>query len=344
MNVTPNQNIGPTLEEIERAAQSLAGRIVKTPCVELTSSRLTPLLPDGCNAVMKLELFQNAGSFKARGALLSVDALDDKQRQNGVTAISAGNHALAVAWACQRENVSARIVMLSHADPVRIQGCEALGAELVLMDDIHAGFEEMDRIVTEEGRTAIQPFEGECLTLGTATCGLELMTAYPDLDAIIVPVGGGGLISGIGRVAKLINPDIEVIGVEPFGADIMYQSLQKGRPLVAEKVDTIADSLGSPKTLPYSFGIAQSVIDSVVRISDDEMLKSMAILYDALKIVTEPACAAATAALIGPLHEKMQGKRVGVIACGANIGEEKFQHYVAKGRPLVNAGFREKSP
>jgi len=332
VNSTQKPNDGPTLEEIVRAARSLAGRIVKTPCVELTSSRIAPLLPGNCHAIMKLELFQNAGSFKARGALLSVDALDDQQRKNGVTAISAGNHALAVAWACRRENVSARIVMLSHADPVRIQGCRTLGAELVLIDDIHTAFERMDRIVAEEGRTAIHPFEGECPTLGTATCGLELLTAYPDLDAIVVPVGGGGLISGIGRVAKLLNPDIEIIGVEPFGADIMYQSLQKGRPLVADKVDSIADSLGSPKTLPYSFGISQSVIDSVVRISDNDMLKTMAVLYDALKIVTEPACAAATAALIGPLNERMQGKRVAVIACGANIGEEKFADYVAKGR------------
>ena len=332
MNSTLNQSIGPTLDEINRAAQMLAGRIVKTPCVDLTSSRIAALLPNDCQAVMKLELFQNAGSFKARGALLSVDALDDQQRKNGVTAISAGNHALAVAWACRRENVSARIVMLSHADPVRIEGCEALGAELVLMDDIHTAFERMDRIVAEEGRTAIHPFEGKCRTLGTATCGLELMTAYPDLDAIIVPVGGGGLIGGIGRIAKLLNPNIEIIGVEPFGADVMYQSLQKGEPLVADKVDTIADSLGSPKTLPYSFSVAQSVIDSVVHISDNEMLKTMVALYDALKIVTEPACAAATAALIGPLNEKMQGKRVGVIACGANIGEKKFADFVAKGR------------
>ncbi len=332
MNPTQNRNTGPTLEEIKKAARSLEGRIVKTPCVEMTSSRFAPLLPGGCHAVMKLELFQNAGSFKARGALLSVDALTDRQRQNGVTAISAGNHALAVAWACRRENVSARIVMLSQADPVRIQGCRALGAELVLIDDIHSAFERMDRIVTEEGRTAIHPFEGECRTLGTATCGLELMTAHPDLEAIVVPIGGGGLISGIGRVAKLLNPDIEVIGVEPFGADVMYQSLQKGEPLVADKVDTIADSLGSPITLPYSFSIAQSVVDSVVRIRDDHMLKAMAILFDGLKIVTEPACAAATAALIGPLNERMQGKRVGVIACGANIGEKKFADYVAKGR------------
>lgn len=278
---------------------------------------------------MKLELLQNAGSFKARGALLSVDALTEKQRRNGVTAISAGNHALAVAWACQRENVSAKLVMPKHADPIRMEGCEALGAELVLMDDIHAGFVEMDRIVNEEDRTAIHPFEGVQRTLGTATCGLEIMRDCPDLDALVVPIGGGGLISGIAHVAKLLKPDIEVIGVEPFGADTMYQSLQKGEPLRIDKVDTIADSLGSPLTMPYSFGIVQNTVDDIVRISDQEMIDAMALLFDALKISPEPACAASTAALIGPLKERMPNKRVGVIACGSNISGEKFAAYLA---------------
>lgn len=319
----------PSLADIEHAARSLQGRIVKTPCIELTSDRIQPSLPDNCRAVMKLELLQNAGSFKARGALLSVDALTEKQRRNGVTAISAGNHALAVAWACQRENVSAKLVMPKHADPIRMEGCEALGAELVLMDDIHAGFVEMDRIVNEEDRTAIHPFEGVQRTLGTATCGLEIMRDCPDLDALVVPIGGGGLISGIAHVAKLLKPDIEVIGVEPFGADTMYQSLQKGEPLRIDKVDTIADSLGSPLTMPYSFGIVQNTVDDIVRISDQEMIDAMALLFDALKISPEPACAASTAALIGPLKERMPNKRVGVIACGSNISGEKFAAYLA---------------
>ncbi|MEM7292233.1 MAG: pyridoxal-phosphate dependent enzyme [Pseudomonadota bacterium] len=322
----------PTLEEIRCAAKALEGRIVRTPCVELSSSRIKSLLPPDASAVLKLELFQNAGSFKARGALLSVDALSDLQREQGVTGISAGNHALAIAWACAREDVSAKVVMPQYADPVRIKGCRELGAEIVLMSDIHAGFDEMDRIVAEEGRIAIHPFEGVCLTLGTATCGLELVNDYPDLDAIVVPVGGGGLIGGIGTVAKLINPKIEIIGVEPTGADVLFRSLEKGETQSIEKVDTIADSLGSPRTLPYSFSVAQRVVDQVVCIEDREMLKAMAVLYDARKISPEPACAAATAAMLGPLRTHLAGKRVGVIACGSNIGEDKFSSFLQQAR------------
>ena len=318
----------PSLDQIKRAAESLAGRIVNTPCVELVSDRITPQLPINCRAVMKLELFQNAGSFKARGALLSVDALTPEQRRNGVTAISAGNHALAVAWACKRESVSAKVVMPRYADPVRIAGCEALGAEVVLVGNIHNAFSKMDQIVADEGRVAIHPFEGEQRTLGTATCGLEFITACPDLEAIVVPVGGGGLISGVARAVKLVNPQIRVIGVEPYGADALHRSLQKGAPLRIEKVDTIADSLGSPLTMPYSFGIARDHVDEVVRISDQEMLNTMALLFDGLKIAAEPACAASTAALIGPLQQQMQGKRVGLIACGSNIGETQFHEYL----------------
>ncbi len=194
----------------------------------------------------------------------------------------------------------------------------------------------MDRIVAEEGRTAIHPFDGIHRTLGTATCGLELMREHPDLDALIVPVGGGGLIGGIACAAKLINPDIEVIGVEPFGADTMHQSLNKGGPLHIDKVDTIADSLGSPLTLPFSFSVVQTYVDDIIRISDDEMISSMALLFDALKIAAEPACAASTAALIGPLKSRMSGKRVGVIACGSNISEEKFAGYLRIPRVIGN--------
>lgn len=331
MSFTPPDH-APTAKAIKDAAHSLHGRVVKTPCLALSNSRIATFLPQDCAAVMKLELFQNAGSFKARGALLSVDALTPEQREKGVTAISAGNHALAVSWACQAEGVSAKVVMPRSADPVRVRGCEAMGAEIVLTRDIHEGFEEMDRIVREEGRVAIHPFEGECLTLGTATCGRELMHEAPDLDAIIVPVGGGGLIGGIGLAAKYANPTIEIIGVEPSGADALTKSLQTGDVLQIDKVDTIADSLGSPKTLPYSFGIAQAVVDDVVRIDDSAMLRAMTIIYDSLKLVTEPACAAATAALIGPLKYRMTNKRVGVIACGANIGEDKFNHFIQQGR------------
>lgn len=335
MNESNSRDPGPSISGIRRAAEALAGRVIQTPTVPLASGQIRPFLPDDAAVTVKLELFQHAGSFKARGALLSVDALDTDQRERGVTAVSAGNHALAVAWASHRESVSAKLVMPKKADPVRVSGCRALGAEVTLVDDIHAAFAEMDRIVEEEGRTAIHPFEGKYMTLGSATCGLELIAQHPDLDTIVVAVGGGGLIGGLGRACKLLSPECRIIGVEPMGADSLYRSFREGKPVAIPAVDTIADSLGSPTALPYSFGVAQANVDEVVRIHDDEMLKAMAHLYDALKIAAEPACAAAVAALIGPLREQLRGKHVGVVACGSNIGEQQFVDYMTEGRTLL---------
>ncbi len=329
---------GPSLDQIQQAKHALDGRIIATPMVSLSSDRIKPYLPENAQVSIKLELFQHAGSFKARGALLSMDALDDETRARGVTALSAGNHALAVAWAAHREDVAAKLVMPDYADPVRIEGCKALGADVVLVDNIAAAFTEVDRIVADEGRTQIHPFEGKWLTLGTSTCGLEIITDQQDLDAVIVPVGGGGLISGVARAIKLTSPDCKVIGVEPFGADSLYQSFQQGKAVSIEKVDTIADSLGAPMARPYSFGVARANVDEVIRIEDEEMLKTIPVLYDTLKLAAEPACAASTAALIGPLRDRLKGKKVAVIACGSNIGEQKFTEMLTKGRALRNAG------
>jgi threonine dehydratase len=326
---------GPSLDAIRAAAASLAGRIVATPIVELPHDRLKPFLPEGARAVMKLELFQHAGSFKARGALLNIDALDVEARGRGVTGVTAGNHGLALAWAARAGGVSAKIVMPQSADPMRVAGCRAMGADVVLVADVHAAFAEMERIVREEGRSVVHPFEGARVTLGTATCGLEFIEAARDLDAMIIPVGGGGLISGIARAVKLVAPHCRVYGVEPEGADSLSRSFASGRPEKLDKVATIADSLGAPMALAYSFGVARANVDRLVTISDEAMLKAMTLLYDALKIAPEPACAAATAAAMGPLRAELAGKRIGLIACGSNIGETKFADFCARGRALL---------
>lgn len=337
MNTTDAASEGPSLAGIRHAADTLRGRVVRTPTVALAQDRMERHLPRDARITVKLELFQHAGSFKARGALLGLDALDEARRRRGVTAVSAGNHALAVAWAARRENVGAKVVMPRTADPVRIRGCEALGAEVVLADGIHAAFAELERIVAEEGRTTIHPFEGPCPTLGTATCGLELIEDHGDLEAVIVPVGGGGLIGGIGRACKLLAPGCAVIGVEPAGAASLHRSFEAGRPVALDRVDTIADSLGAPMALPYSFAVARANVDEIVRIGDDDMLVAMTWLYDALKLAAEPACAAATAALAGPLKERLAGRRIGIIACGSNIGEDRFAALMARGRRLAEA-------
>jgi threonine dehydratase len=332
---TTAEHPAPSLREIEAAAETLAGRIVATPVAALASDRIRAHLPPDSRVAIKLELFQHAGSFKARAALLHVDRLNETARRRGVTAVSAGNHALAVSWAARRGDVSAKVVMPRTADPVRIAGCEALGGEVVLVDDVQAAFAAMERIVETEGSYAIHPFEGRTTALGTATCGLELMRQLPDLEAVVVPIGGGGLIAGMSTAIKQMAPKCLVIGVEPEGADSMHRSFAAGSPQAIAKVATIADSLGAPFALPYSFGLARAHVDELVRIDDDAMTMAMALLYDALKIAAEPAAAAATAALMGPLYERLAGRRIGVIACGSNIGEGAFADYVGRGRALL---------
>ncbi len=322
----------PSLADIEAAAEKLKGRIVETPVVALDAEALAPHLPEDARVTGKLELFQHAGSFKARGALLNVLDFSAEERTRGATAVSAGNHALAVSWAAQQQQVDAKVVMIKKADPVRVEGCRALGAEVVLSEDVHAAFEAVDRIVAEEGRRFIHPFESLLTALGTATCGRECALQMPDLDVMVIPVGGGGLIAGMARAIKLIQPDCRVIGVEPEGADSLSRSFAAGSPQQLEKVDTIADSLGAPMALPYSFALARAHVDALVTITDAAMLRAMALIYDGLKIALEPAGAAATAAVMGPLKQACAGKRVGVIFCGSTIGEARFARLVAEGR------------
>ncbi|WP_240513998.1 threonine ammonia-lyase [Paramylibacter kogurei] len=317
----------PTIDlpQIKAAQKTLAGQIIKTPIVDLNQPQMVDALPDGCRATLKLELFQMAGSFKARGVYLSVQNLTPDQRKSGVVAASGGNHALAVSWAANAAGISAKIAIPRHADAIRIDGCRALGADAILCEDIAHAFQTMQDIAANENRAILHPFEGLSMSLGSATLGAEFHAQSDDLDIAIFPVGGGGLISGASVALKLLNPNIEIYGIEPFGADTMYRSFASGKPEQISSVDTIADSLGSPTALPISFGLTQQNVTAIHRVHDDEMRRAMALMNQSLNLMPEPACAAALAGLIGPLREICAGKRVGILACGANISLEKFQ-------------------
>ncbi|HEY5808974.1 MAG TPA: threonine/serine dehydratase [Povalibacter sp.] len=316
-----------TLPEIRAAAQVLAGKIVHTPAHRLQSPEIDELLPD-TQVFLKLELFQLTGTFKARGALLNAVQLSGEQRQRGVTAISAGNHAIAVAFAASSIGTTAKVVMIATANPLRVELCRAYGAEIVFAPDAHTGFERVQQVERDDARTLIHPFEGRTTALGTATVGLEFLTQVPDLDAVIVPVGGGGLCAGVASAVKLLAPHCRVFGVEPEGADSMYRSFLAGEPRSIEKVATIADSLGAPYALPISFELCRRNVDQLVRVSDEELRSAMRILLRNAKLAVEPAGAAATAALLGPLRQQLLGKRVGLIVCGSNIDAAGFANLI----------------
>lgn len=318
----------PTVADIRAARERLGERVRETPVWHWRGDAIERAAGKDTQVFLKLELFQYTGTFKARGALLNAMALTEDSRKRGVTAVSAGNHAIATAFAARSIGATAKVVMPKTANPARVALCRAYGAEVVLTDDVYAAFDEVKRIEKDEGRTFIHPFEGELTVLGTATVGYEFCRQVENLDAVIVPIGGGGLIAGIACVVKLMKPDCKVYGVEPEGADSMSRSFEAGSPQKLEHINTIADSLAAPYALPYSFGVAQRFVDEIVTIPDVAMQRAMGLLFTDMKLAVEPAGAAATAALCGPLRERLAGKRVGVIVCGSNIDLATFVRLV----------------
>jgi threonine dehydratase len=300
----------------------LARWLTPTPVVRCAA--IESALGAGTEVFAKLEFLQRTGTFKARGALTVLHGMTDTQRAAGVTAVSAGNHAIAVAFAARALGSPAKVVMLRAASPARIARCREFGADVVLADDVHTAFDTARRIEAEEGRFFVHPFEGADIARGTATLGMEMYEQISGLDAVVVPIGGGGLCAGIASAVKQLNPSCAVYGVEPSGADSMRRSLAAGAPASIDRVTTMADSLGAPYALPYSFELCRRYVDDVVLIDDVDLRHAMRFLFRNMSIAVEPACAATTAALFGPLADRLRGKRTALLMCGSNIDWETF--------------------
>ncbi|KWE59876.1 pyridoxal-5'-phosphate-dependent protein subunit beta [Burkholderia ubonensis] len=320
----------PTLDEIAAQHFALSPWVSRTPVFERAD---LPSL-EGTHVNFKFELLQASGSFKARGAFTHLLALDEARRNAGVTCVSAGNHAAAVAYAAMRLGSSAKVVMFHTASPTRIAQCKQYRAEVVLAASASQAFDLVRRIEAEEGRFFIHPFNGYHTILGTATLGYEWATQTPDLDAVIVPIGGGGLAAGVSTALRLANPRVHVYGVEPDGADAMSRSFAANHTVKMAAMHTIADSLMAPHTEEYSYQLCRRHIDSIVTVSDDALRTAMLYLFSHLKVAIEPACAAAMAALLGPLRETLQGKRVGVLLSGTNTDPVTLGMHLAHAKLL----------
>jgi len=307
---------------VRELQEQLRNHLVRTPVVRCAG--LEQRLGGDTQIYAKLEFLQQTGTFKARGALAALSSLDVQQLRAGVTAVSAGNHAIAVAFAAQAFGTSAKVVMMESANPFRVERCRHFGAELVFGRDAHQAFDLADSIKAEEGRFLVHPFEGPDIVQGTAGVGIEICDQVPSFDAILVPIGGGGLCAGISSAVKQLNPGCAVYGVEPAGADSMHRSFRSGKPEAIEKVTTIADSLGAPFALPLSFSLCRDNVDELLLVDDSQLRAAMGILFRDMNIAVEPACAATTAALLGPLRERIRGKRVVLVFCGSNIDWQTF--------------------
>jgi threonine dehydratase len=315
----------PDLAAIEALHAELQHWIRTTPM--MAKSDFDPV--SGTHVSFKFELLQASGTFKARGAFSNLFALNDAQRSAGVTCVSAGNHAVAVAYAAMRLQIPAKVVMIKTASPARVALCRQYGAEVVLAEDGASAFETVRRIESEEGKFFVHPFNGYRTVLGTATLGYEWMRQAGELDAVIVPIGGGGLMAGVSTAIKLMAPQCQVIGVEPEGSDAMHRSFAANGPIKMGPMQSIADSLMAPHTEQYSYNLCRKNVDRLVSVSDDALRAAMRLLFDQLKLATEPACAAATAALVGPLQAELAGKRVGVLLCGTNTDPATFARHLA---------------
>ena len=335
LRTAPKQAASPglVLDDIEATRTLLRPHLVRTPIHHWQGVEIAERGPPGAEVVLKLELFQHTGTFKARGALSVVLRLSPDEVARGVTAVSAGNHAIATAYAARKVGASAKVVMLASASPERIRRCRAYGAEVVIAPDGKTAFEMAGEIERTEGRVFVHPFEGPLTSLGTASLGAEWLEQAGRLDAVIVPVGGGGLCSGVAAAVKLLQPDCLVFGVEPEGADTMHRSLAAGKPVGRLDVATIADSLAPPYALPFSFALCRDNVDAMVMIDDDQIRDAMGVLFREMKLAVEPAGAAATAALFGPLRTRLAGKRVGVLVCGANIDGMTFARHLGPSQP-----------
>ena len=318
----------PNVAQIRANRARLGDLVITTPVRLLEDYALAAAVGETTAVWLKEELFQRTGSFKPRGALSVMLDLDATTLARGVTGVSAGNHAISLAYSARRLGTTALVVMPKTANAYRIQVCRDMGADVELVENVHAAFARVREVEATQGRTFVHPYEGPKTALGTASVGMEFIdqvtAAGARLDAVIVATGGGGLSAGVSCAVKQMSPDTAVYVVEPEGADTMRRSFDSGAPEAIDAVRTIADSLGAPRAEPYSFALNHRFVDEVVLVSDAQIRDGMRLLFRTAKLAVEPAGAAALAALMYPLRERLAGQRVGVIVCGANTDPAAF--------------------
>lgn len=303
-----------TLADIRAAHARIADKIHRTPV--LTSATLDALC--GAQLFFKCENFQKIGAFKARGATNAVFALTDAEAANGVATHSSGNHAAALARAARLRGIPAHIVMPSNAPKTKIESVRRNGGIIVFCEPTLVAREAAcAKIIAETGARLVHPFDDYAVMAGQGTATLELLEQAPDLDLIIVPVGGGGLLCGTAVAAKGARPGIRVIAAEPAGADDAARSVAAGRLIPLEQAATIADGLRTSLSA-RTFPLIQQQVDGIVTVSEESIVAAMRRIWEVLKIIIEPSCAVPYAAI---MDEKIDvsGKRVGIILTGGNV-------------------------
>ncbi len=322
-----------SLADIRAARRRIADGVVATPCPEsIPLSEIT-----GAHIFCKLDNLQRTGSFKERGARNALLLLSPEQRRRGVIAASAGNHAAALAYHGQLLKVPVTVVMPDYAPLIKISTCKKLGARVLVHGvDFAAARARADELVAAEGLTYIHGFGAPEIIAGQGTLGLEVLEQVSKVDAIVCPVGGGGLLAGVALAVKSLRPRVKIIAVESEATGNLTAALKAKKPVTVERHPTLADGLATLTVGPNSFSIIKSRVDRVVRVTEDQISLAILRMLEMEKIVVEGAAAAPLAAMMSGQLDELSGRRVALVACGGNIDPAILSRVIEKG--LVSDG------
>lgn len=320
----------PELSDLLAARRALHGVVARTPV--LRSDALDEL--SGARLFFKAEGLQVTGSFKVRGAYNRIRSLTPSELERGLITVSAGNAALGAAWAARAVQAPLVVVMPENAVPEKLAAVAALGGRIEKDGITNAtqAFERLARLREEHGYTLVHPFDDPFVIAGAGTATWELLEEVPDLDDLVIPTSGGGLLAGGLLAARGLAPGAQVFGVQPEGADGLVRSLAAGTPTPPEVVRTIADGLTAPKPGALNFEIIRRWVSDVLTVSDEAILAAMGLILRRLKVVVEPAGAAALAGLLA--DGRFRGRRVGVLLSGSNTGVERIREALAAASSL----------
>ena len=310
-----------SLGTIQQAAATIRGKVHRTAM--LSSRSLCERV--GGSVYLKAECFQKTGSFKVRGVFNRLAALTPDERERGVIGISAGNHAQALAYGAAEAGIACTVVMPSHASQTKVDASRSYGADVILHGSVFEAFDYMEQLRAKRGYTLIHPYDDPLVIAGQGTVGLEIIEDVPEPDVVIVPIGGGGLISGIAAAIKALHPAARVIGVEPTGAPALHRALAEGAPIRLENIDTIADGLAAPIAGVNTLAHVQHFVDDVVLLSDDSLRAAVSFTLERCKILLEPAGAAGVAALLHEYVRIKPGQNVVIVASGGNFDLKRLK-------------------
>lgn len=317
----------PDLQDVINARKILGNVVRKTPLeYSNTFSRLT-----NCKLYLKEESLQKTGAFKVRGAYMKINSLSKEQKQRGVISASAGNHGQGVAYASSMQKIPCTIVMPVNASPAKVSATRSYGADVILHGVLYdQSWEKAQEIAKEEGRTVIHAFDDPHVIAGNGTIGLEILEDLPDLDAIYLPIGGGGLAAGVTVAVKSKKPKVKVIGVQSKAFPAMKTSIDKGRIVESSNGSTIADGISVKRPGELTFKILEEYVDDIVTVGDNEIVKAMFLLMERTKLVVEPAGAAGLAYLISN-GNPFKDKKVVTVLTGGNVDMYLLGQIVSKG-------------